>query len=214
MSAQAVRLTMRALAGLVLAAPFWYGIYSALLLVAGMVGPSPQTPLPIAWDHSASQLIAGVGYVALAFWLGASSRTWSINGPRRGFVLALLAAGALVTASSAVSLLYALLTRLLGVPQPDRLFMARSAGAALLTGLALGGLYLLIAVRERQFAGAPRAPDSAPPVSAPASADAPIAPIAPATPGLDETLTQLEGGLISKDIAAARIRDLARAGAL
>ena len=223
MSRETIRLTLRALAGLVLAAPFWYGVYSALLLVAGMIGPSPQTPFLTAWDHPVALMIAGVAYIPLAFWLGAGSRAWAINGPRRGFVLGLLAAGALVTASAAVSLLYALLTGLLSVAQPDSLAMARSAGAALLTGLTLGGLYLAIAVRERQFAGASRAPEAAPPVAAPvapATPDTPTAPMTPSAPaapaaaGLDEALAQLESGLISREAAAARIRELARAGAL
>jgi hypothetical protein len=222
MSSQAVRLTMRALAGVILAAPFWYGVYlTVVMYVTFLAEPGSTAPTLITWERSLSYLIAGVGYIPLAFWLGAGSRAAEIRGPRRGFVLALLAAGALVTASAAVSLLYSLLSSALSVPLAGRRSMAETAGATLLTGLALGGVYLFIALREQQFAWSPRAPEApaAEPAMAPvaASGEAPTAPTAPATtasPSLDEVLSQLEGGAISRTTAAERIRDLARAGAL
>ncbi|HEX9039227.1 MAG TPA: hypothetical protein VF808_19765 [Ktedonobacterales bacterium] len=210
MGAQAVRLTMRALAAAVLAFPFWYGVYLVLLLyVTFLAQPGATSPTLASWDRPLSYLIAGVGYIPLAFWLGAGSRATEIRGPRRGFVLALLAAGALVTASAAVSLLYTLLTRALSVPLSGRLLTAETAGSSLLTGLALGGVYLFIALRERQFTGTPHIPAAAPAASAEAAEPAP----APAS-SLDEALRQLEAGAITRDAAAERIRDLARTGGL
>ncbi len=200
MSAPAVRLTMRALSGAVLAAPFWIGVFFVVRNTFEALSPSVTPPGANAWDTAIAFLIAGVGFIPLALWLGAGSRAEEINGPRRGFVLALLAAGALVTAGAVATLLYTVITPLFGVPLANWQDLARNAGAALLTGLALGGLYLFIALRERQFVSAPKAPEVEP-------AAAPVA-------TLDEALVQFKRGDITQEVAAERIRTLAREGAL
>ncbi|HEX9039228.1 MAG TPA: hypothetical protein VF808_19770 [Ktedonobacterales bacterium] len=209
MTTQATRLTMRALAGAILAAPLWIGVFLAIHQAFNAVAPGAIAPTASDWDMASAFLIAGLGYIPLAFWLGADTQAWDIRGPRRGFVLALLAAGALVTAAAAATLLYAVVSPVLGAPLGDWQETARTAGAALITGAALGGLYLFIALREKQFTGAPKAPEATPEAPAvPATAGA------AASPGLDEVLAQFKGGDISQDTAAERIRDLARAGAL
>ncbi len=208
MSAPAVRLTMRALSGAVLAAPFWIGVFFVVRNVIVAISPAATAPTANEWDTAIAFVIAGVGYIPLALWLGAGSRAEDINGPRRGFVLALLAAGALVTAGAAATLLYTVITPLLGVPLDNWQDLARGAGAALITGVALGGLYLFIALREKQFVPAPKAPEVAPEA-------APIPPPAPAPAGsLDEVLAQFKGGDLSQEATAERIRTLAREGAL
>jgi hypothetical protein len=166
------------------------------------------------WHTAGATAIAGVAYVPLALWLGSGSRAEGVKGPRRGFVLALLAAGALVTAGSAATLIYAVVTAALGVPLPAWQDVARQAGAALIVGVTLGGLYLWLAVREGQFTRAPR-PQAAPesPSSAPA---APVAPGASSeqSVALDEVLAQFQQGGLTQTEAADRIRALVRAGGL
>ena len=203
MSGNAVRLTMRALSGAVLAAPFWIGAFLVVRNAIESVSPGVTAPAPNDWDSAFAFVIAGVGYIPLALWLGAGSRAWEINGPRRGFVLALLAAGALVTAGAAATLLFVVITPALNVPLDNWQEVARNAGAALIAGAALGGLYLFIALRERQFIPAPKAPQPAP-----------EAPEAPPVGGLDEALAQFKRGDISQEAAAERIRALAREGTL
>lgn len=198
LNANTVRLTMRALAGAALAVPLWLGVAFTLYRVFQMF--TAQQPSPNDWDAALAYVVAGVGYIPLAFWLGAGSAAWDIKGPRRGFVLALLGAGALTTAGGAATLLFAVLSPALNVPLDDWQDLARSAGAALVTGLALGGLYLFIALRERQFIPAPPAP-SQEPEATPAAA-------------LDEALAQFKAGELTQDQAAERIRELARSGAL
>ncbi|HEU0026836.1 MAG TPA: hypothetical protein VFQ25_06935 [Ktedonobacterales bacterium] len=209
MSAHAVRLTMRALSGAVLAAPFWIGVFLVARNVIVSIAPAVTPPTPNEWDTAFAFVIAGVGYIPLALWLGAGSRAWEINGPRRGFVLALLAAGALVTAGSVATLLFVVVTPLLNVPLDNWQEIARNAGAALIAGAALGGLYLFIALRERQFIPAPKAPQAVP--EAPEAPEA--AEVAPSG-SLDEALAQFKRGDISQEAAAERIRMLAREGAL
>jgi hypothetical protein len=119
----------------------------------------------------------------------------------------LLAAGALVTAGSAATLIYAVVTAALGVPLPEWQDVARQAGAALIVGVALGGLYLWLAAREGQFTRAPR------PEAAPASSESSATPAVSGV-ALDEVLAQFQQGGLTQIEAADRIRALARAGGL
>ncbi|HET9110915.1 MAG TPA: hypothetical protein VFN78_08840 [Ktedonobacterales bacterium] len=207
LDAPTTRLTMRAIGSALFAAPFWFGVGMLLnnLFIAWFPGSQVT---PTNWRTAIAVTIAGAAYVPLALWLGSGSRAEDIKGPRRGFVLALLAAGALATAGGAATLIYSVVTALLGVPLSNWQGVARPAGAALLVGLALGGLYLWLAIREGQFTRAPH-PE-------------PVAPEGPAAEGaaaintaaLDDVLAQLQRGSLTQAEAADRIRTLARAGAL
>ena len=202
------RLTMRAVGGVIFAGPFWVGAWMLLNNAFIHYFPGGQ-PTDTNWHQAIATVIAGLAYVPLALWLGASSRAEGIKGPRRGFVLVLLAAGALVTAGSAATLIYSVVTATLGVPLPNWQDIARQAGAALIVGLALGGLYLWLAAREGQFTRAPRPqvePAAADEAGALASADGHAA--------LDAVLTQFQQGGLNQAEAAERIRALARTGAL
>lgn len=194
------RLTMRAVAGVIFAIPFWVGAQMALnnvFIKALPGGPTTNTN----WHVAIAMMIAGLAYVPLALWLGASTRTEGIKGPRRGFVLAMLAAGVLVTAGSLATLLYVIVMAALNLPLPDWQSLARNTGASLIVGLILGGLYLWISLREGQFARAPR-PEPSPEA----------APVAGAA--LDDVLTRFQQGSLSQAEAAERIRTLAREGSL
>ncbi|MFI5276370.1 MAG: DUF5671 domain-containing protein [Ktedonobacterales bacterium] len=203
------RLTLRAIGGAIFAGPFWVGAWMLLNDAFIRLFPGGQ-PTDTNWHQAIATAIAGLAYVPLALWLGASSRAEGIKGPRRGFVLVLLAAGALVTAGSAATLIYSVVTATLGVPLPNWQDVARQAGAALIVGLALGGLYLWLAAREGQFTRAPR--PQVEPAGAAAEAGAVVA--ANGHAALDDVLAQFQQGGLSQAEAAERIRTLARTGAL
>ena len=208
LDAPTTRLTMRAIGSALFAAPFWFGVGMLLNNLFITWFPGSQAT-PTNWRMAIAVAVAGVAYVPLALWLGSGSRAEDIKGPRRGFVLALLAAGALVTAGGAATLIYSVVTALLGVPLADWQNVARVAGAALIVGLALGGLYLWLAIREGQFTRAPHPEPVAPEAPAVAEGGAPIN-----TAALDDVLAQLQQGSLSQAEAADRIRAMARAGAL
>lgn len=201
-------LTLRAVGGAIFAAPFWVGAWMLLNDAFIKLFPGGQ-PADTNWHQAFATAIAGLAYVPLALWLGASSRDEGIKGPRRGFVLVLLAAGALVTAGSAATLIYAVVTATLGVPLPNWQDVARQAGAALIVGLALGGLYLWLAAREGQFTRAPH-----PQVEPAGAAGEAGAAAANGHAALDDVLAQFQQGGLSQAEAAERIRTLARAGTL
>jgi hypothetical protein len=206
LDAPTTRLTMRAIGAALFAAPFWVGVEMLIHNLLIQVAPGTQSATT-NWQTASATAIAGVAYVPLALWLGSGSRAEGVKGPRRGFVLALLAAGALVTAGSAATLIYAVVTAALGVPLPEWQDVARQAGAALIVGVALGGLYLWLAAREGQFTRAPR------PEAAPASSESSATPAVSGV-ALDEVLAQFQQGGLTQIEAADRIRALARAGGL
>jgi hypothetical protein len=207
LDAPTTRLTMRAIAAALFAAPFWFGIQMLLNDTFIKLFPGPNAA-NTNWHSASATVIAGVAYVPLALWLGSGSRAEGVKGPRRGFVLALLAAGALVTAGSLATLIYSVVTATLGVPLPDWQGVARQAGAALIVGVALGGLYLWLAAREGQFTRAPK------PVTEPAMPSATAGSADGHAAALDEVLAQFQQGGLSQAEAAERIRALARAGSL
>ena len=207
LDAPTTRLTIRAIGAAIFAAPFWVGAAMLLnnLFISAIPGATTDTT---NWHTAVAITLAGTPYIPLAFWLGAGVRAEGVKGPRRGFVLALLAAGALATAGGAATLIYAALTATLGFPLSDWQGVARVAGSALIVGVVVGLLYLWIAAREGQFARAPR--PEAPPAGAPATG----AVAAPSGVSLDEVLTQFQQGGLTQAETAERIRALAQAGAL
>ena len=204
LDAPTTHLTMRAIAAAIFAFPFWLG--AQMLLNNLFIKLFPGSVITDTYWHTALAFaIAGLAYVPLALWLGRSSSVEGIKGPRRGFVLALLAAGALVTAGGLATLIYSVVTALLNVPLPDWESVARYAGAALIVGLILGGLYFWLALREGQFTRAPR----------PETPEAPEAPVAGAIDAaLDDVLAAFQQGRLTQAEAAERIRTLSREGVL
>lgn len=208
LDALTTRLSIRAISAAIFAGPFWVGAW--MLLNDALIKYFPGTqPSDTNWHLAFATAIAGVAYVPLALWLGAATRVEGVKGPRRGFVLALLAAGALATAGGAATLIYSVVTATLGVPLPNWQDVARQAGAALIVGLAVGGLYLWLAVREGQFTRAPR-PEAEPATDIEGAATS----AANGHVALDDVLAQFQQGGLSQAEAAERIRTLARAGAL
>lgn len=200
LGADATALSTRAVAGLIFAVPFWLGLDKLINdVILNLARASSHDTTHFHSD--VATLVAGLAFIPLGLWLGVGTRATGVKGPRRAFVLALLAAGALITAGSLATLIYSVLTGVLGSPLPNSADVTREAGAALIVGLILGGLYLFIAIREGQFATTPK----------------PTAPITSATPGtapagaygslVDSVLDRFASGAISRDEAKALLLD-------
>jgi len=234
-------LIVQSLIGIFLSAPFWYGLASLVYLLLEGGAQGTLTSDTSRWPFTLALLLTGAAYIPTALNLGRRSAQTGIHSPRRGFVLALLAAGALTVAGGGVALLYAVVTAALGAPLSNWQDAARAAGAALLTGLGLVVVYLWIAVREGVFArqsqpatpgvagmpamagaagGASVGETPALSVALPAGATL-IGPVgttarnnssALATPGVVEgLLDELLANSLTRDQVAARIRELASA---
>jgi len=145
-------LILETLVTIFLAIPFWFGmgwLFYQLLRDSALGVWSADVG---AWASLLALLIIGVGYIPLAFHLGRRSQRMNVRSPQRGFVLALLALGALTGTVSVVALLYTLATAGVGAPVGDWQNVARLAGSGALVGLALTGVYGWLAMRERVFA--------------------------------------------------------------
>jgi hypothetical protein len=189
--------SLRALAGFIFAVPFWWGCGLVLQHIVQNAVPAGSRP---GSDHLAtalSVLIAGLGYPPLALALARGGTTPETAGPRRAFVLALLAGGTVAGVIGLVVALRAVITRLLGAPLEDWQHVALDGAVTFAIGAIIAGLYGWLAARERAFTL---------PVSL-----APAAP-APAETGIEGVLDALLAGTITRDEAAAQIRQLARSG--
>jgi len=229
---QTLALIVQSIIAALLSAPFWFGLFALMNLITKSIGQGGPAPANDGWAMAVALTLMGATYIPVALTLSRRSAASGAHGPRRGFVLALLAAGALTVAGSVVSLLFALGTAILGAPLSNWQDFARGAFSALLVGLALAGVYAWIAIREGVFARTTAAPTPIPatPV-APVDAPAPSAPQAPATqpagiaspaavgangsaglaaPGaVEAVLDELLANSLTREQAAARIRELA-----
>lgn len=193
-------LTEWAIAGLLLAGTFWWGIEAILFnLFEGQTVVTGQ-----AWVNALALLIAGVSYVPLDVYL---RRRHALNpahslGARRGFVLSLLGLGLLALAIGGATALYAWGTALLGSPLNNGLQITHGGCAIALVGAIVAGIYLWTARRESlwtrsiQASHAPTYPS-------------PVLPVTPAVPATLETiLDELLAGRMNREEAVRRIRGL------
>jgi len=214
-----------------LAVSFWFGC--GFLLYSGLehfASPS-ATDLPNL-VVSLSSIITGIAYIPLSLHLSRQRALTKAVGPRRALVFSLLGGGILVSVGSAITLLYMLLTSLLGAA----LFtgwqhVARGAGAALVVGLVIVGIYIWIVSREHLFGARktipaveakevtvpapPRAAEEpttasvTPPAPKPLLGETDTSPAAaPVTISIEDVLDELQAGKLTRDEAAARIREL------
>ncbi len=224
-----------------LAVSFWFGC--GFLLYSGLEHfASPSAADLPNLVISLSSIITGIAYIPISLHLSRQHALTKAVGPRRALVFSLLGGGILVSVGSAITLLYMLLTSLLGAA----LFtgwqhVARGAGAALVVGLLIVGIYIWTATREHLFgahktipaveakevtvpastpaAEEPTTASFTPPASKPLLEETDTSPAAPVTISIEDVLDELQAGKITRDEAAARIRELMgvaspRAGAL
>lgn len=186
-----------AITAVLLAAVFWWGVGNLLLNALESFVPASVVPDSRSWVSALAFFITGIAYISLDLHLRSRNLqdAATASGPRRGFVFALLAAGALAGAIGGVVALYALLTALLRSPLTDWQHVARIGLAAFIVGVIIVGVYLWIANLEHLFTALVRRPEP-PPLPAPK----------PET--IEEVLDELLAGKISRDEAAARLHKL------
>src|SRR5437660_1923676 len=199
-----LRLIAYALAGVLSAALFWWGIGSMLYNALHTLMPVPAGPEAQAWLSSIAFVIAGLGYIPLGFYLYRRNALDSsvAAGPRRSFVLALLGGGILAFAIGGATALYAWATAIFGSPITNWQQVAQTGLAAFIVGAILVGGYLWVALRERLFSGLiKRTTPTA--IATPAIQQAPEL-----LATVEAVLNALLASKITRDEAAARIHAL------
>ncbi|HEU5438492.1 MAG TPA: hypothetical protein VFU88_04305 [Ktedonobacterales bacterium] len=199
--------TMEALAAVVFAVPFWWGLGRLLYAGFDWLGlGGALAPFPADWAAALATLIAGLAYVPLSVLL--LRRGAEAGAPRRGYILALLAGGVVTGAAGLAVTLYTLATAALGVPLDNWQQAARAGTAALLVGLAITGIYGWIALREHTieplFARRAAAPFAVTP-----QAEAGGQALLPGT--IEQVLDAFAAHKLTRDEAAERIRELTHA---
>ena len=186
-----------AITAVLMAAVFWWGVGNLLLNALESFVPVGSAPDARSWVSALAFFITGIAYISLDLHLRSRNMqdAATASGPRRGFVFALLAGGALAGAIGGVVALYALLTALLGSPLTNWQHVARIGLAAFIVGVIIVGVYLWIANLEHLFTGLVRQP-------------APPPPPAPKPETIEEILDELLAGKISRDEAAIRLHKL------
>jgi hypothetical protein len=202
MGSEATILTVAAVLAAVGAVFFWVGIYLNTHRVAEILtNPSFQSNT-YDWAGPAAAALTGALYIPISLYLRRVTGSTGVNGPRRAFVLALLASGILTIAIGGGIALVTALTAALGSPLDTSGESTRLGTALLLTGLALAALYGWSAVSEHLFGAR-----SAEPAGAPASVSQPQAPAS-----VEAVLDDLLAGRLTREEAAMRVREAARAG--
>ena len=120
-------------------------------------------------------------------------------GPRRAFVLAVLAGGIIAGAIGAATALFAYGSQLLGAPISNWEDVTRVGVAIFLVGLTIAGIYFWSARAEHLLAPRP----SAAPAGTPPGAPQPALTV-------EQILDEFAAGRLSRDEAASRIRAGAR----
>lgn len=199
-----LRLIAYALAGVLSAAIFWWGIGYILYNALHTLVPIPASPNAQAWMSGIAFVIAGLGYVPLGFYLyRRNALDPSVAaGPRRGFVLTLLGGGILAFAIGGATALYAWITAVFGSPITNWQQVAQIGLAAFIVGAILVGVYLWVALRERLFSGLVKRTTST------ATAAPPVQQAAESLATVEDVLNALLAGKITRDEAAAQIHAL------
>jgi hypothetical protein len=193
-------LTLRALSGLIFAVPFFAGCGLVLQYILQNAVPAGFHPDHEYLAHALAILIAGLGYPPLALGLARDSASSETAGPRRAFVLALLAGGTITGVVGLVIALPAVISAALGAPLDNWQQSAIDGAVTLVIGGIIAGLYGWLAAREHVFnLRASLAPASPAPTPAEATS-------------IEGVLDQLLAGKLTRDEAAAQIRQLADSG--
>jgi hypothetical protein len=190
----------------VAAISFWVGLGEVVHNLLDIVTQSSVNVGGAEWTTTLAAVIAGVPYVPLAVLLARRSHQLAEHGPRRGLALGLLASGVIASAIGAATLLYAVVTNVLGSPLDNWGEVARAGASMLVIGAVLAGIYGNISVREHYLRPTTRggeAHEGTPPAAGP---DAP-----PAT--IEQVLDDLLAQWLTRDEAAARLRELTRPSA-
>lgn len=174
-----------------------------------------EAPVSVnTWAGSLASLITGIGYIALDMHLY-RRRKQDVAGAeiaRRGFVFALLGGGVLATAIGGAFALYATISAALGSPLDNWQHLARAGAAAVVVGLIILAIYFVLANREKLLVRSSKHAaqvETAQPVPAevqpsPGTVDTSMAHFT-----IEQVLDELLAGKLSREEAAARLREIA-----
>jgi hypothetical protein len=191
-------LTTMTLSAIVLGVPFYWGVIRLVQGVVEVIAPNGSAPTASEWAAAGALLVAGVAHPVLALLVRGRSTATAPTGPRRGYVLAGLAAGALAAAIGAVTAVYLVVTAVLGSPvSADWPMNARQAGSAAIVGVFLAAIHLWRLLTEHKPT----------PQAAPASSEAGASVAAPHAT-IEAVLDELLAGRINRNQAATQLRAL------
>jgi hypothetical protein len=203
MGAETTDLAIEAVAAAVLALPFWIGVGLVVHRLLELLTNQHFTADALGWAVPLAFVLTGVSYLPISLYLRRLTHTTGANGPRRAFVLTLLALGTITGAVGGAIALYTTLTSALGVAVDSSGEGTRAGSAVLLTGAIIAGIYAWSGVSERLLRRqTPQQPTSFPEPT----------PVAEQPETVEGVLDALLAGRVSRDGAASRIRELVRAG--
>jgi hypothetical protein len=154
--ARVTQLVTEAVAAVIVAVAFWWGVGRVFYTTLEWVGASAGETFASQWSGALALTVAGLAYIPLAVHLRRSTSTVETStvetsAPRRGFILALLAGGTITGAVGLTITLYALGTSLLGAPLTNWEQLVRAGLAALLVGVILVVSYGWTALQEHSI---------------------------------------------------------------
>jgi hypothetical protein len=181
------------------AVPFWFGVgfivWRLLELASGLSVSTLDWAAPIAL------VLTGAAYIPVSLYLRVLTARTDAIGPRRAFVLAVLAGGIIAGAIGAATALFAFGTSVLGAPLSNWQDITRTGLAIFLTGLAISGIYFWSARSERLLVPRPSAAPA--PQGAPQGAPQPEL-------SVEQILDAFAAGGFTRDQAASLVRAAAR----
>jgi hypothetical protein len=196
MGAETTDHSILALSAFEAAIPFWFGVGYIVWRLLEVI--SGQSVASLDWAGPVAAVITGVAYIPVSLYLRVLTARTDAIGPRRAFVLALLAGGIIAGAIGAATALFAYGTQALGAPISNWEDITRIGVAILVVGLAIAGIYFWSARSEHLLPARPSA--------APAGEGAPQA-----ATTIEQILDDFAAGRVSRDETASRIRAAARA---
>jgi len=179
------------------AVPFWFGVGFIVWRLLEVVSETSVETLD--WAGPVAAVLTGVAYIPISLYLRILTARSDAIGPRRAFVLAVLAGGIIAGAIGAATALFAYGSELLGAPISNWEDVTRVGVAIVLVGLTIAGIYFWSARAEHLLAPRP----SAAPAGTPAGAPQPALTV-------EKILDEFAAGRFSRDEAASRIRASAR----
>ena len=198
MGAETTDHSILALSAFEAAVPFWFGVGFIVWRLLEIVSGLPVEKLD--WAGPIAAVVAGVAYIPVSLYLRVLTARTDAIGPRRAFVLALLAGGIIAGAIGAATALFAYGSRLLGAPISNWQDVTRVGVAIFLVGLAIAGIYFWSARSENLLQSRPS------PAPTPGAEGAPQPALS-----IEQILDEFAAGRLSRDEAASLIRAAKRA---
>ena len=197
MGAETVDHSILAISAFGAAVPFWFGAGFIVWRLLEIASGIPVERLD--WAGPVAAVIAGVVYIPVSLYLRILTARTDAIGPRRAFVLALLAGGIIAGAIGAATAVFAYGSQALGAPISNWEDVTRVGVAIFLVGLAIAGIYFWSARSEHLLQARPSA------APAPTVEGAPQPALS-----IEQILDDFAAGRVSRDEAASRIRVAAR----